>query len=107
MNDLVAWAGAFAGTVAVEMTALALLLPGRRDPGRLALLANAVTHPALWVAVSRAPRYGTALATAEVAATIVEAAILAALVRDARPRAVAAVVVANGLSFLIGWLGPA
>lgn len=101
MNAFVAWAGAFAGTVALEAIVLSLAL--RRDASILALAVNAATHPALWLAVAN----GAGLAASEFVATLVEAALLA-FAAPARPgRALGAACAANALSLAVGWLGPA
>jgi len=104
------WLLAFVLTLALELPLVVGL--GRPLEARLvrriatALLANAVTHPAVWFVFPRLPwPWPAVLAAAEAWAWLAEAAIYRALLREAGWRASLLLsLAANALSFGVGLL---
>ena len=104
------WFAAFVLTLVVETPIVFLVLRRQApDPVRLVIViifANLATHPVVWYVISQLLLVGTPSYTvvAELWATAAEAVIYWAAIRGlTAPRAIAAAVVANASSFVIGW----
>jgi hypothetical protein len=110
MDDVAAWAKAFAFTLIVEVPIVVWLL--RRDDRRVArrvtfaIYANLATHPIVWFVFPRWIAARTAsVAASEVFAVVVETIAMAVALRVSGRRAawVAAVIaIANGASLGVG-----
>lgn len=99
---LVSWLLAFVLTCAIELVAIRLLAPPRRHVTRIALYAQAVTHPLVWIAMAVLPGpQFVKLAGIELWATVVEAALYARFLRLPRGEAFALSAAANAASLLI------
>ena len=109
MPSVARWAAAFVLTVLVETPIVAVAVRGQgrtlaRGAG-LALLANAITHPALVRLLPRLMRLDLpTLLVAEAAVVVVEAALYARGVPVSAGRALAVSLLANAASFAIGAL---
>lgn len=99
------WFAAFAWTIALEQPiyTLALRRYVRRwwTPCAIALAVNAITHPLLWFAFPRFEPYWQYVLAGELCVIAVEAAIAWLVIRRVGP-AIAASVVANAMSTLVG-----
>lgn len=103
---VLAWARAFAWTLAVELTVAAPLLRGRRAARVvLVFLANLASHPAVWfVFPDLGLSYAAWLALAETWAVTVEAIAYATLLPDTSTRrAIAVALAANAASLAAGF----
>jgi hypothetical protein len=99
---LLSWLLAFVLTCSIELVAIHLLAPPRPYLTRIALYAQAVTHPLVWIAMATLP--GPAfvkLAGIELWAVVVEAALYARFLRLPRGEAFALSAAANAASLLI------
>lgn len=102
---VLAWAGAFAWTLAVELVVAPPLLRGPRVARVvLVLLANLASHPAVWfVFPDLGLGYAAWLALAETWAVTVEAIAYAALLpATSTRRAIVVAFAANVASFAVG-----
>jgi hypothetical protein len=105
------WFAAFVLTLAVEVPIAGYLLR-RVEPDRLRLaillvFANLATHPIVWFVITQLFLIGTweYVLVAESWAVVVEAVFYAVAFRDLDPRrAIGVAVVANGASFIAGWI---
>jgi hypothetical protein len=93
------WFCAFAWTIAIELPIYAVLL---RRRWWLVFVVNAITHPLLWFAFPRFEPYWRYVVVAELCVVVVEAIVIAAVTRRVR-LAVAASIVANAVSALVGF----
>lgn len=101
------WLAAFAWTLALELPVYTLALErhvrGWRALVALVLAVNAVTHPLLWFAFPRLTPYALYVVVAESCVTLVEAALVLAVMRPRRPgRALGASLAANATSTILG-----
>ena len=97
-----AWALAFALTCTIELTVIRLLAPPRPHLLRIALYAQAVTHPLVWIMMSTLPgSQMTRLVGVELWATLVEAALYARFLRLPRSEAFGLSAAANAASLLL------
>jgi hypothetical protein len=105
-SSLQAWAEAFGLTLAVELPTAWLLLRKHARPLPLfavAALASAITHPVFWLlATRRSCGYWSFTAAGETLVTLVEAGVLALLLRPGIRRAIACSAAMNAASFLAG-----
>lgn len=102
MTALLSWFIAFALTCAIELVAIRVLAPPRPHLTRIALYAQAVTHPLVWLAMAILPGPPFAkLAAIELWAVVVEAALYARFLRLPRGEAFALSAAANAASLLI------
>lgn len=102
MLIVVGWALAFALTCAIELTVVWLLAPARPHQLRIAFYAQAVTHPLVWIAMATLPGTLTVrLASVELWATLVEAALYARFLRLPGSEAVGLSATANAASLLL------
>jgi hypothetical protein len=105
------WFAAFVLTLAVEVPIVGYLLR-RVEPDRLRLVillvfANLATHPIVWYVITQLFLVGTweYVLAAESWVVVVEAVFYAVAFRGLAPRrAIAVAVVANGASFIVGWI---
>ncbi|MBI2391760.1 MAG: hypothetical protein HYV09_19375 [Deltaproteobacteria bacterium] len=105
------WVFVLALTLELPVVALAVRRPQRLRAVMVAVLGNAITHPALWFLWPRVMPYGAALVVGELVAVGVEGALLATLGKLGR-RGVWIALFANLYSWAIGelilrGLGPA
>lgn len=93
-------------TIAIELPVASLLLRRRCSPARLAqaiILANAVSHPALWLAALSTPYYWPTIIIGEFVVVAIEWGILRSMVTTVDSRSLLAVsLLVNSLSVLIG-----
>jgi hypothetical protein len=99
---LFSWLLAFVLTCAIELVAIRCLAPPRRHLLRIALYAQAVTHPLVWIGMATlpGPQLGK-LVFVELWATVVEAALYARFLRLPRDEAFALSAAANAASLLL------
>lgn len=105
------WVFALALTLELPLVALAVPRPQRLRAVSVAVLGNAITHPALWFLWPRIMPYGAALIVGELVAVGAEGALLATLGKLGR-RGIWIALAANLYSWAIGelilrGLGPA
>jgi hypothetical protein len=99
---LLSWLLAFALTCSIELVAIRLLAPQQPHLTRIALYAQLVTHPLVWIAMATLPGpQFVKLAGIELWATVVEAALYARFLRIPRGEAFALSAAANAASLLI------
>lgn len=102
MIALLSWLLAFVLTCTIEVVAIRLLAPPRRHLTRIALYAQAVTHPLVWIAMATLPGpQFVKLAGIELWAVVVEAALYARFLRIPRDEAFALSAAANAASLLL------
>lgn len=108
---LIRWLLAFLWTLALELPVYALwLAPRLRSAAAtcgLVLAINAITHPLLWFVMPRPASYAAYLAIGESGVVVLEAALIAGVLRR-HPRpvwiAIGASLSANALSTAVGML---
>jgi hypothetical protein len=99
---MLAWALAFVLTCAIELTVIRLLAPPRRNLLTTALLAQAATHPLVWIAMATLPGSQLVrLAGVELWATVVEAALYARFLHLPKSEAFGLSAAANAASLLL------
>ncbi len=97
-----AWLLAFALTCSIELVVIRMLAPQRPHLLRIALYAQAVTHPLVWIMMSTLPGSQlTRLIGVELWATLVEAAIYARFLRLPRSEAFGLSAAGNAASLLL------
>jgi hypothetical protein len=107
MELVLRWLAAFALTLAIEVPLATLLLPGpRRRRITLAVVAQCVSHPAVWFVFPELPlSYRMMLVVAESWAVLSEAAVYALLGDGVSPRrALGVSLLTNATSFLASLL---